>query len=261
MIRPEAIEDLVTANQSKAQELTEDWLQKWQSGSTIIDTIPPRSSSDIAVQTSPFGLEMEDERENHPAPTDRPFDDSPDGNASYEDEDLEDEEENWSDDSLEGSYPTVIVTTEVDSLEEEEGGIAAAAARSPSSVPIGRIRSRKTPPKPDVRTIFTSSRTNTEEPTESRTMDLQVSGNKEGSTSLPDGPALMARLSSLIRNLSVNNNNDSANNRWNPKSSPNLHHTACCCHRNQNPRPCFHRRHQLDIDMVIKNELLAIRRR
>ena len=73
MIRPESLLDLMTANQSKAQELTEDWLQKWRpfEENNVV------KSSDASVQTI-------------------------DDDSMMSSDDEEDNPANWSDDSLEG---------------------------------------------------------------------------------------------------------------------------------------------------------------
>jgi len=190
----------MTANQSKAQELTEDWLQKWRpfEENNVV------KSSDASVQTiADDSMMSSDDEEDNPA--------------------------NWSDDSLEGI---------AHSREEES---------------FKRVRTRKTASKPHVKTIFVPA---TSPPRIVIDSPTRQEMNKEDSA--PDGQALMARLNTLISNLSINRN---SNNNTVPEKP-----ILCCRHHCVHHHCCHHHHCHFHANVNNKNyvsreDLLMIRRR
>jgi len=108
--------DLMRVNHSKACALTEDWLQKWrcretdESADDVIHTTPPRSM-EVGVQAS-FPIGTKDPADLIPVkevkPVNRPQ--TEDATKVLENSfNVTDGESNcWSDDSLDGSYPTEV---------------------------------------------------------------------------------------------------------------------------------------------------------
>lgn len=263
VIRPEQLVDLMTANQSKAEELTEDWLQKWEPRSVDF----PRSSIDAAVQTvsgeDSMGssttdlIPVKEERMSGPMTCQFVYN-SPDVLRNHSSSESDEEDENWSDDSLEGC-PVAVA----DSFDEDGNSFRRLSSPHPPLL-TKRIHARKTAPKPDVRTIFTASQP---------TLPPQIvidppMENAELATPFPDSKDLMARLNSLISKLSLNNNKVS-DLQMDEKNSVSQANVCCPTHHHHCHHCVFHHHHcrhrccphHPDVDTIIKNELLAIRRR
>ncbi|XP_032786590.2 kinesin-like protein KIF16B isoform X2 [Daphnia magna] len=109
LIPSENITKLLGANHSKACELTEDWLRKWRRGiGEAISTVHSTpQSTEIGIQTS-FPIIMKDLGNVIPAKESKSANRAPVENATSNlgTIDFHSETSCWSDDSLDGSYPT-----------------------------------------------------------------------------------------------------------------------------------------------------------
>ncbi|KAI9557590.1 hypothetical protein GHT06_017418 [Daphnia sinensis] len=109
LIPSENISNLLGAHHSKARELTEDWLRKWSreigEATTTVHTTP--QSTEIGIQTS-FPIIMEDLGYVITAKETKSANRAPVENATSNLETVlfHSETSCWSDDSLDGSYPT-----------------------------------------------------------------------------------------------------------------------------------------------------------
>lgn len=181
-IRSEAITELMSVNQSKARELTEDWLHKWRSLESEEDKVithTPSRSSDIGVQTL-FPILIDDPADLIPVKEEKGTD-----NWRLEEEQISEREADvWSDDSLDGnSYPNEIGPEKINQSFTESFGMSKPSItqeltfvktgapteecftplwpesyqqrRSPLPTSHRRINARKLlKSRPDVRTIF-----------------------------------------------------------------------------------------------------------